>query len=110
MEELLRERLRAGRSPQRPASTPPSCCARPNATEPAANGGQARRPAGDEGLSDRELEVLRLLATELTGPEIARRMFVSVNTLRTHTKHIFTKLDVNTRQAAVRRATELGLL
>jgi LuxR family maltose regulon positive regulatory protein len=67
-------------------------------------------PAGDEGLSDRELEVLRLLATELTGPEIARRLFVSVNTLRTHTKHIFTKLDVNTRQAAVRRATELGLL
>jgi LuxR family maltose regulon positive regulatory protein len=67
-------------------------------------------PAGDEGLSDRELEVLRLLATELTGPEIARHLFVSVNTLRTHTKHIFTKLDVNTRQAAVRRATELGLL
>ena len=66
--------------------------------------------SGDEGLSDRELEVLRLLATELTGPEIARHLFVSVNTLRTHTKHIFTKLDVNTRQAAVRRGTELGLL
>ena len=65
---------------------------------------------GDERMSDRELEVLRLLATELTGPEIAREIFVSVNTLRTHTKHIFTKLDVNTRQAAVRRATELGLL
>ncbi|MGZ4650996.1 MAG: tetratricopeptide repeat protein, partial [Kineosporiaceae bacterium] len=67
-------------------------------------------PSTDEGLSERELEVLRLLATELTGPEIARHLFVSVNTLRTHTKHIFTKLDVNTRQAAVRRATELGLL
>ena len=48
--------------------------------------------------------MLRLLATDLTGPEIARRLFVSVNTLRTHTKHIFTKLDVNTRRAAVRRA------
>ena len=70
----------------------------------------AAAPPGDEGLSDRELEVLRLLATELTGPEIARHLFVSVNTLRTHTKHIFTKLGVNTRQAAVRRATELGLL
>jgi len=70
----------------------------------------AGAPSGDEGLSDRELEVLRLLATELTGPEIARHLFVSVNTLRTHTKHIFTKLDVNTRQAAVRRAAELGLL
>jgi LuxR family transcriptional regulator, maltose regulon positive regulatory protein len=61
-------------------------------------------------LSQRELEVLRLLASDLTGPEIARRLFVSVNTLRTHTKHIFTKLDVTTRQAAVRRATELGLV
>jgi len=70
----------------------------------------AEAPSSDEGLSDRELEVLRLLGTELTGPEIARHLFVSVNTLRTHTKHIFTKLDVNTRQAAVRRATELGLL
>ena len=60
-------------------------------------------------LSDRELEVLRLLATDLTGPEIAAELFVSVNTLRTHTRHIFTKLDVNTRPAAVQRATELGL-
>ena len=54
--------------------------------------------------------MLRLLATELSGPEIAGQLFVSVNTLRTHTKHIFTKLDVNTRRAAVRRAAELGLL
>ena len=66
-------------------------------------------PAAEEGLSERELEVLRLLATELSGPEIARQLFVSVNTLRTHTKHIFAKLDVNTRRAAVRRANELGL-
>jgi len=41
---------------------------------------------GQERLSDRELEVLRLLATPLSGPEIARRLFVSINTLRTHTK------------------------
>jgi ATP/maltotriose-dependent transcriptional regulator MalT len=67
-------------------------------------------PASGEVLSERELEVLRLLATELSGPEIARRLFVSVNTLRTHTRHIFTKLDVTTRRAAVRRATDLGLL
>lgn len=63
-----------------------------------------------EGLSDRELEVLRLLDSELSGPDIARRLFVSVNTFRTHTKHIYTKLDVQTRRAAVRRATDLGLL
>ena len=61
-------------------------------------------------LSDRELEVLRLLATPLSGPEIARQLFVSINTLRTHTKRIFTKLDVNTRAAAVSRAADLGLL
>ena len=46
----------------------------------------------------------------LTGPELARQLFVSLNTLRTHTKRIFTKLDVNNRAAAVRRARELGLL
>jgi LuxR family maltose regulon positive regulatory protein len=61
-------------------------------------------------LSDRELEVLRLLATELTGPEVAARLFVSVNTLRTHTKHIFTKLDVTTRRGAVLRGQQLGLI
>jgi LuxR family maltose regulon positive regulatory protein len=70
----------------------------------------AAGPATKEGLSERELEVLRLLATELSGAEIARRLFVSVNTLRTHSKHIFTKLDVTTRRAALLRATDLGLL
>jgi LuxR family maltose regulon positive regulatory protein len=61
-------------------------------------------------LSNRELQVLRLLDSELTGPEIARELYVTVNTLRTHTKRIFTKLDVTTRTAAVRRAHERGLL
>jgi LuxR family maltose regulon positive regulatory protein len=75
----------------------------------------AGRPAGEasgarEGLSNRELQVLRLLATELTGPEIARELYVSVNTLRTHTRHVFEKLDVNGRTAAVRRGRELGVL
>jgi LuxR family maltose regulon positive regulatory protein len=63
-----------------------------------------------EPLSERELDVLRLLATELSGPEIANRLMVSLNTLRTHTKNIFSKLGVNNRRAAVRRAEELGLL
>jgi LuxR family maltose regulon positive regulatory protein len=61
-------------------------------------------------LSERELQVVRLLDTELSGPEIARRLFVSQNTLRSHTKHIFTKLDVTSRRAAVLRARERGLL
>lgn len=61
-------------------------------------------------LSERELEVLRLLASDLSGPEIAARLFVSINTLRSHSKSIFTKLDVRTRRAAVTRAREGGLL
>lgn len=61
-------------------------------------------------LSGRELEVLRLFATTLSGPDIARQLYVSVNTLHTHTRHIFTKLAVNTRRAAVERARELGQL
>jgi LuxR family maltose regulon positive regulatory protein len=60
-------------------------------------------------LSERELEVLRLLGTDLSGPEIARELVVSLNTVRTHTKNIYTKLGVNGRQAAVRRAEELDL-
>jgi LuxR family maltose regulon positive regulatory protein len=78
-------------------------------------GGSAeqRPPPGPhlvEPLSERELEVLRLLTTDLNGPDIARRLVVSVNTMRTHTKSIYTKLGVNSRRAAVRRAEELGLL
>jgi LuxR family maltose regulon positive regulatory protein len=63
-----------------------------------------------EPLSQRELEVLRLLDSELTGPEIAPALYVTLNTLRTHTKRIFTKLDAKTRAAAVHRARERGLL
>jgi LuxR family transcriptional regulator, maltose regulon positive regulatory protein len=79
---------------------------------PAAVPDASPRPAGSsaEPLSDRELQVLRLLDSELTGPQIARELFVSHNTVRTHTKHIFTKLDVTNRRAAVLRARERGLL
>ncbi|MCA9969341.1 MAG: hypothetical protein KC425_03950 [Anaerolineales bacterium] len=61
-------------------------------------------------LSERELEVLRLLTTALSGPEIARELMVSVNTLRTHTKNIYSKLGVRSRRTAVRRAADLDLL
>ena len=61
------------------------------------------------GLSRRELDVLRLLRTDLTGPEIAAELVVSLNTVRTHTKNIFAKLGATNRRAAVRRADELGL-
>jgi LuxR family maltose regulon positive regulatory protein len=62
-----------------------------------------------EPLSERELEVLKLLRSELSGPEIAQQLIVSINTFRTHTKNIFSKLGVNSRRAAVRRAEELDL-
>jgi LuxR family transcriptional regulator, maltose regulon positive regulatory protein len=61
-------------------------------------------------LSKRELQVLRMLATELTGPQISRELHISLNTVRTHTKHIFLKLDANARSGAVRRAETLGLI
>ncbi len=63
-----------------------------------------------EPLSERELEVLRLLQGDLDGPEIARELYVSLNTMRTHTKNIYAKLGVNSRRAAITRAVELGLL
>jgi LuxR family maltose regulon positive regulatory protein len=63
-----------------------------------------------EPLSSREQDVLRLLSTELNGPEIARELVVSLNTVRTHTKNLYLKLGVNNRRAAIRRAQELDLL
>ncbi|MGQ0573800.1 MAG: LuxR C-terminal-related transcriptional regulator [Pseudonocardia sp.] len=77
---------------------------RPTASATSSTGSSA------EALTERELQVLRLLDSELTGPQIARELYVSHNTLRTHTKHIFTKLDVTNRRAAVRRARERGLM
>jgi LuxR family maltose regulon positive regulatory protein len=80
----------------------------------AACGATGARPTGSqelvEPLSARELDVLRLLESDLDGPGIARQLTVSLNTVRTHTKNIFSKLGVNTRRAAVRRAAELDLL
>ena len=73
----------------------------------------ARTPADQpliEPLSERELDVLSLLASELDGPDIARELTLSLATVRTHTRNIYAKLGVNNRRAAVRRAGELGLL
>jgi LuxR family maltose regulon positive regulatory protein len=61
-------------------------------------------------MSERELEVLRLLGTAMSGPEIAGELVVSLNTFHTHTKNIYSKLGVNNRRAAVHRAEELDLL
>ncbi len=61
-------------------------------------------------LSQRELDVLRLLNTELSGPEIARELVVALSTVRTHTKRIYSKLNVTNRRAAVKRAAQLNLI
>jgi len=63
-----------------------------------------------EPLSERELEILALLDGPLSNPEMAAKLFVSANTVRTHVKSIYNKLGVHGRSGAVRRAQELGLL
>lgn len=63
-----------------------------------------------EPVSDRELEVLRLLGTQLSQREIGAELYVSLNTVKSHTKSIFRKLGVSGRAEAVARARELGLI
>ena len=70
-----------------------------------------RRGAAAAGpLSEAELRVLRYLPSNLKAPEIAAELFVSTNTVRTHLRHIYAKLDAHSRSEAVARARELGLL
>lgn len=73
---------------------------------------ETRTPASDlvEPLTAKELEVLGHLQELLTTEEIALRMFVSVNTVRTHVRSILRKLAVSRRNAAVRKARQLGLV
>jgi LuxR family maltose regulon positive regulatory protein len=63
-----------------------------------------------EPLSERELEVLRFLTTELSGPEIAQELMVELSTIRSHTKNIYSKLNVSSRRAAVHKAEDLNLI
>jgi DNA-binding CsgD family transcriptional regulator len=78
------------------------------------SGSSRVRPSGEqptyvEPLSDRELEVAALLASGLRNDEIAARLFVSRNTVKTHLAHIYSKLGVRSRTEAVARCLELGL-
>jgi LuxR family maltose regulon positive regulatory protein len=94
-------RLRSALAGSAPTSSPSGTGARHTAP---------RRGTFVEPLSSREKDVLRLLDTELNGPDIARELVVSLNTVRTHTKNLYMKLGVTSRRAAVRRARELDLL
>ena len=71
-------------------------------------GGSSPRPAGP--LSQGETRVLRYLPTNLSAPEIARELSVSVNTVRTHIRHVCGKLGAHGRAEAVTQARALGLL
>lgn len=62
------------------------------------------------GLSKRELEVLQLIAEGLSNQEIADRLFVSLNTIKTHSGRIFEKLDVKRRTQAIEKAKRLNLI
>ncbi len=80
------------------------------AVEPSAHSeGSGAQPLVDP-LSSRELDVLRLLGSDLDGPAIARALGVSLSTVRTHTQHVYAKLAVTNRRAAVRRGHQLNLL
>ena len=62
------------------------------------------------GMSKRELEVLQLMAEGLSNQEIAKKLFVSLNTIKTHSSKIFEKMDVQRRTQAVEKAKRLGLI
>ncbi len=62
------------------------------------------------GISKRELEVLQLISEGLSNQEIADRLFVSLNTVKTHSSNLFLKLDVKRRTQAVQKAKDLGVL
>ena len=72
--------------------------------------GQLRDAGAQDALSERELEVLALIAQGETNREAAARLFISEATVKTHLLHIYAKLDVNDRAAAVATAFERGLL
>ncbi|MGB4449691.1 MAG: response regulator transcription factor [Tepidanaerobacteraceae bacterium] len=63
-----------------------------------------------EKLTDRELEILKLIAEGLTNNKIAKRLHISNNTVKTHIKNIYEKLHVNRRVQVVKRAKELSIL
>jgi LuxR family maltose regulon positive regulatory protein len=121
MGELLEAAARRGIAPQYTAKLL-AAFGEPREGQPRAGGDESAaavghaassdRPAPSlvEALTEREQQVLRLLAAGLANTEIAERLYISANTVKSHLKHIYAKLDVHSRMQAVRRARQLGLL
>ena len=111
MARLLRQAAARGVAPGYVAKL---LAAFPELEPPVQAAARAARPAEQskivEPLSERELEVLRLLAAGLSNPEIAQALYVAVSTVRSHTKSIYSKLNAHGRWEAVQQARELGLL
>ena len=98
----MRRRRGAGAPASAPASAPDS------APAPAPDGapGGGRLP---DGLTEREAEILRLIAQGLNNPEIAARLFVTTHTVKSHINRIFAKTGSRDRPAAIRYAHQHGL-
>jgi LuxR family maltose regulon positive regulatory protein len=113
MAELLRERRAHGAHPDYAAALLASLESDlPSDTQTAApsSDAESRGLRLTEPLTERERDVLRLLAVGQSTPEIARALYVEVNTVRTHVKHLYDKLGVHSRDQAVWRARELSLI
>jgi len=87
------------------AAFPKTCPKEGNSTSPRVDQSELVEP-----LSDREIEVVELLAKGLTNQGVAEKLFLSVHTIKTHTRNIYGKLNVNNRTQAVNRARTLGIL
>jgi DNA-binding NarL/FixJ family response regulator len=76
-----------------------------------AEGAQGAHPEGStDALTPRELEVLRLVSKGFTLPEVGQILHLSIATIRTHTRHVYAKLEVHTRGEAISEATRLGIV
>ena len=84
--------------------------AEPQVSVPPATGTEIQKFEIIEPLSEREQEVLQLIAEGLTNPEIAARLFLALNTVKAHARNIYGKLGVHSRTQAVARARALGVL
>lgn len=91
-----------------PDEPPPLAASLVPATEPLSSVPERAEP--ESGLSERELEVLALLASGKTNAEVAAALFISVGTVKSHSANIYRKLEAKNRTEAVARARELGLL